>query len=733
MSDQKTKQPQNKETAQLTELLSLIHLALKNIQLYPAGHNLVKNRLALAHQLLSKILLAKQTLLFGIARDIITFEEQPLGKDSPASSFLAKILSRHEIASLKFSYGVSQHSLFLFLKTVGILPEQKRSGKNLQQNISSLNIPHIDIEIIDYNYFDRQDITDSGANNGGTAPLSWLTFTQKLTSGILGHSGIHNKTDGKNFDVTAPETLAAAINSHAPKHPEIIQQFSSLLDQMLQQSQEKNRSPSSFGGKELSRILTSLNPELRDQFLTTTLERCDQNMNHGNPEEILGKFSDSVVLDMVQQVNKKNVRISPALLTLVEKLSRMRFSPDPATSSSIARQSKLSNLLDPEKYNQQVEKEYHNTLRKLASSPAPSHPSPSGFPLEEYLATLEEDHLNRQIIHATLIFMDQSDEETEYTRLAHKLMEISLLLPDAGAYDLLQETFKVLKKQAAEKKPAVLRKIASQCVEQLTAPDFLDYIYSMLPEASATEQQEAIAFLELLCPDILGKLIKIFCMKPNIPENDLLVGIFRTFRLETLTRTFTILPKTTNINVKRLLILVQYLGIQGTVRLLHPLLDNNDTDIRMQVLGLLLPTHDEEATATLISMLESENEYIVDSAIELCNTHHPPAAVPHLLKLLEYQFFKAAAFERNRKLFLVLGHVGDKRALASLEKIAFTKWPLQRQKIIQMKRILFYSLKGYHPEDRLHLIRRGMKINDEEIHKICNSLLPIQERATTKR
>ncbi len=731
MSGQKAPKKQTRETEQLTELLSLLHLALKNIQLYPAGHNLVKNRLSIAHQLLHKILISRQTLLFGIARNIITFEETPLGESLPACSALATILSRHEIASMKFSYGVSQHSLFLFLKAVGILPEQKRPGVERQQDISSLDIPHISIELINYGYFDRKAGEESETNTESTAPLTWLTFTQKLTSGILGHSGIQSTIDASNFDATAPETLAAAINSHVDKQPKIIQQFATLLDQMLQQSSGETQPASSFGGKELNRIMTSLNPELRDQFLTTTLERCDRNMKHSDPEKILDKFSDSIVLNMVEQVNKKNVRISPALLNLIEKLSKMRFKADPATSTSIAERGKLDNLLDPDKYNQQVEQEYHNSLSKLARSPASGHPVNPDFPLEEYIETLKEDHLNRQIIHATLIIMDKSDLEEEYTELSHKLMEISLLLPDSGAYDLLQTVFKVLKQQTSEKKSVGIRKIAGQCIQELTASDFLDYIYSMFPEASVTEQQEAIAFLELLCPDILGKLLKIFCMKPTIPENDPLVGIFRTFRMETLSKIFTILPKTTAVNIKRLLVVVRYLGIQGTVRLLQPFLDHKNSDIRMQILDLLLPAHDEEALATLISMLESKNDQIVDAAIELCNTHHPPACVPHLLQLLEYQFFKNSAFERNQKLFLILGHIGDKKALPSLKKIAFTKWPFQRQKVTQMKRILFYSLKGYHPEHRINLLHQGIKIKDDEIHKICNALLPAKERDKT--
>lgn len=93
--------------------------------------------------------------------------------------------------------------------------------------------------------------------------------------------------------------------------------------------------------------------------------------------------------------------------------------------------------------------------------------------------------------------------------------------------------------------------------------------------------------------------------------------------------------------------------------------------IRSQVLDLLLPLEDEEALATLESMLASNNSLLVEAAIERCNLHKPSACVPNLLQLLEYQFIKESAIERNRKLFLVLGRIGDSRALPALEKLLF--------------------------------------------------------------
>lgn len=715
MENNNFKQTQRSDTAQLVELLSLLHLALKNIQLYPGKHPLVKDRLSAAHQFLAKILINKKSLLFGIARNIFTYHAEPIGENSLACTSLAMILSRYEVASLHFSYGISRHTLFVFLKAAGILPEQEKSGSQLQQDLSAINLPHLDIERIDYNYFDRKDSTSAVGDKAPATALTWLSFTQKLTSGMLG------LFDGRS---SGPEALARAINKQAAQQPEIIVEFTTLLDQMLRQSHQEILPPTHFGGGELSRLLASLNPELRSQFIDTTLQRCDHNMQSKGPQKLLSKFSDSVVLQLLQHINSKKISISPALLNLINKLSRIHFTPDSATPAALARQKDIGKLPGPKSYRKQVGPAYHNTLKRMATSSAPSMPPPTDFPLEMHLATLDEGHINRQIVRATLILMGHSANENEYAELAEQLMEICLVLPDNAAFDILLNTTKTLQQQVAHNKSKIINSVAKRCIQQLSDPGFLDYIYTLLPELSKKDRSDALDLFRYFCPAIIDKLLGIYCSKPQLSGDDPLLAIFTDFRLETLTTIFTILPKSNTNTLHKLLGIVEHVGIQGTVRLLHPLLDHEDPDIRMKVMALLLPSHDEEAIATLISMLGSANNLIAESAIELCHTHRLVACVPALQDLLEFTCIKQSSIDRNIKLFLALGNIGDSSTLPHLEKIAFSKWPFLRKQILAMKRILFYSLKGYPSKDRVKLLQKGMTINDEEIQKICDSLLP---------
>ncbi len=714
------------QTQEYTEILSRFHLALKNIQIYPPGHNLLQTKLAAAHQSLTRALIKKNNIRFGIARDTFTYAGSPVGEGSKACAAFAKILTRHEIASISFSEGITQHSLFLFLKTVGILPEQQGIGENRLQDISSLNIPHLQVEFIDYTYFAR-NVT--GEDSG--APLTWMTFAQKLAGGTLGHFAGATTTDPQTKPI-APKTLAATINKEMGNHPQILQQFSGLLDQLLQQTTQQ-QSATSFGGQELSQILSSLNPDLRKQFFDTTLKQCDKNLTTGNTKKILDEFSDSVVLDMLQQVNREQTTISPALLNLIHKLSGMNFATERPSPASITRQCETGNLLKEKNYTQQVSPAYQDSLQHLSRHSSAPSTAPADFPLGEHLESMKETQLDKKIIQAILIFMGTTIQDQEYKKLARKLMELSLLLPDYGAFDLLQTIVRQLQQQAADKTTDIQKGIAQECIRDLASPDFIDYIFSILPDATATERKDGIDFLLLLGPETLDSILTIYCIKTKIPANDPMVIILKASRVETLTRLFPLLRKATPVHALKLLLLLEYLGIQGTVRLLHPLLDHENSDIRNRVLGLLLPSHDQQATATLNAMLQANNEPTVNMALELCDTYRPKACVTTLTALLEHKLVTRAAIEKNRQLIQVLGHIGDPEALPHLEKLAFGNWLFLRQEIADMKRLIFYSLKDYHPEDSRRLLLKGSKTKDEKTVTICSTILNSQQRRKIKK
>jgi hypothetical protein len=237
----------------------------------------------------------------------------------------------------------------------------------------------------------------------------------------------------------------------------------------------------------------------------------------------------------------------------------------------------------------------------------------------------------------------------------------------------------------------------------------------------------------LLGQEALDSIIKIYCIKTKVSVQDPMIMILKASRVETLSRIFKLMKNATAAHALKLLLLVEYLGTQGTPPLLHPWLEHENSSIRDQVLNLLLPVHDQKATNTLTSMLKSSDEAEVNTAIQFCDTYRHRACVPALIELLEHVLVTRAAIEKNRQLIQVLGRIGDPLALPHLEALAFGNWFFLRREIADMKRLIFYSLKDYHPEDSRPLLLKGSKTKDKKTVTICSTILHSQERINRKK
>ncbi|MEN8190781.1 MAG: hypothetical protein ABFS19_13120, partial [Thermodesulfobacteriota bacterium] len=220
--------PQHKSTVekQLSELISLFHVALKNIRLYPAGHDLVKTRVQSVYRVLNQILTRHSPLELNIARNQITFQGQPVAKDQKACEDFAHILGEHEVATLIFSKGISRHAMFLFLKAASIPPEYKGEEISLEDEIERLNLAHIEVMSFDYNRFD----VNKGVSSSSGESL-WLQLSKRITENSMGSSGDQRAPSGQSEQQGSIDNLAALINSLEKKGASQLHIFEEGLDQ----------------------------------------------------------------------------------------------------------------------------------------------------------------------------------------------------------------------------------------------------------------------------------------------------------------------------------------------------------------------------------------------------------------------------------------------------------------------------------------------------------------------
>ncbi|MEN8189794.1 MAG: hypothetical protein ABFS19_08100, partial [Thermodesulfobacteriota bacterium] len=457
-----------------------------------------------------------------------------------------------------------------------------------------------------------------------------------------------------------------------------------------------------------------------------TIEKIDQRLEGSRPELFLRGFSKELLESLVTHAQGGKGAVSQSLISLLTRLASLS-PPEVSRATPLPRQD-LDILLKESGAAAPVSKEYKDTLNHLSAGDHKARQSVPGFPLEHYLATMEEPYLEKQIIRVNLIFMDQTQNAPEYEDLANKVMDFAYELPERGETLLLQTIHTAFISHTKEAESEEIRSLAQNFVDEMKDADFLDCIVTTLDEVGAKQQTELCDFLITLGPAAHDQLLNLLAMQQEITEKSPLLKVFESYRIEALTATLKAIPSANAAKVKKLLVLISHLGVGGAAPLLRPLLNHDDQSVVNGTLDLLLPLKDQAAIQKIRDMLHSDNSHPVDQGIDACSRYVLTDLTTDLLKLLEFKFLQESSFDRNIKLILALGRFGDKRALSSLTKLAQSHWPLFPNRLLQMKRTLFYSLKGYHPQQRKALLSYGLKMTDQDTRKICSQLLSSNEQ-----
>ncbi len=722
-------------------LLSSCFVALQNSSLYPPGHQQIAQCMEQAHKIFVRELDNRDPLVFGVTKDLLLFDEIPIGPTVQPLTDFAATLTEHGIVSLTFHKGLEQPSLVGFFQLLSCSPEEAAGESGSQQELLNHGCSHIDLVTIDYNLFQLsgQDRKNGGEGEGQHNDI-WLSFTKRLVRGSfsgrqesISDSGEDNQSDA----AVDPVQLANFINENRLDINVNLSNYGLMLDEILgsaiQKSGECRIVPDggqdgvaveSMNSEEISMVVTmldELNPALRTQFLRTTIEKCQENITGNSPTRLLSQLSSTRVLEMLDMANEADREISPALLSLIQGLS----SDQPVTTRGDTEAPSLhavETLMARENYEKYVEPEYDRLLQILGQNQKRLEP-PAGFNLQEEEKTLEERYLIDQTTHLLLALMEKTENEEEYSQYAQKLTEISLDLPSFGIFSLVETISTMLSRHAESHPSPVIRSHAGDCLNKIGGREYIESIAALLPEATSQDKERAIQALIARGTPAVSELLDFYCEEKENPLEEEVETFFHNYRVETLAEIVGRLPRLKRDRVLLLLSLAKNLGVGGAASLLRPMLAHLDDSIRMSALEILLPLQDSEAIQYLRDMLHSSDTAGVDSALTLAWKYKTASLVPDLIALIDYRCLRKIKIQQNGKIILALHGIGDPAALPALEKLAGSKWIFHSNEVEKMKDAIFISLSGYPFDAILPLSKKGLKSKQGEIRKTCRSVL----------
>lgn len=740
-------------SARYTPLFASCHIALKNIALYPPGHQQLVRCLEQAHTSINTELNAKTPLTFGIAKDIFVFNDIPLVSTRQSLTDFAKTLNAHGIASITFHKGLDKKSLGYFFQLLSYSPEKAAGENGIQQELNDHGCSGIDLLIVDYNLFQLSDKNarniDLMAAKKGKSYNIWIAFTKRLLQDCFKGSqkGGSDGDDESQEEVPRdPVQLAQFINENKLDAKISLRNFGVLLERILSSAKTKRAQSNAItvGGTAISDaksmsteeasmvglMLDELNPVLRKQFLATTLDKCQQNEGNASPQQLLSQLSSSVVTDMLDMVNQENREISPALLSLMQGLS-ISQSTNTLDETDALSFNEVETLMAREKYDKYVEPEYGHLLQVLGQNQSRVVP-PDGFRLEEQEKTLERSYLIDHTVRLVLALMERTENEEDYALYGQKLIEIALELPALGIFSLVDTIAEFLSRHTERHSSPEIREVAGDCLGRIKGREYVESIAALLSDASAENKDTAVHALIARGKPAVSELLDFYCEEKEDKFIEDVEAFFHRYRIETLAEIVRLIPRAKSEKVLFLLALVKKLGVGSAAPLLHPLLNHHEDSVRQELFTILLPLQDSQAIQSLRDMLHSSEETVMASAMTFIWKCKATALLHDLLSLLNYRCLRKKTIQCNSRIILALSGIADPAALPSLEKLANSTFILHSKEVAEMKVALFRSLSAYPPESVKLLCKKGLQSKNIDIRKTCRSILSRTGRGTQR-
>lgn len=304
-----TERPAESKTLsrELSVFLIQLSIGLHKYGTYPKGHPVLENAAGAVYAGLAALLLSRDALAVGVARDQLIVEGAATDPDNAVLRELAQRLHRHQIGVIKFRKDIAPEEMVEFLQVVSAeanrqdMPFGLRPADELER--------WRNIEVVPFT-FDHLQIGAAGpdsADQGRTSQL-WLG---------LASAALRKGRAGDVIDQDAGQ-IATAINAHREDkaYDQIIVGYLQELGREL-----KLREGESYAQLQtrMSELLSSLDQDTVTRLLTVGGDLATRN-------ELVADFASSLpvkaVLDLVQAAaSSQQQTISHSLLRMLTKLA----------------------------------------------------------------------------------------------------------------------------------------------------------------------------------------------------------------------------------------------------------------------------------------------------------------------------------------------------------------------------------------------------------------------------
>jgi hypothetical protein len=707
----------------LYSILVDLNIVRKSTLLYPPGHHQVKKSALNAFDRLQPIFTAIPEITIGVASDTLILDGKPLEPHHTIYRELARSLFSHGIVVLTLSRGLVAQELAFFWAILAKNVDQLQAEGGIDNAVKQYAIEHIKITLVDY---DKFQITEESeiARNQTSDPAAfdskiWQEFATQL---------MDNPSEQAHAYIN-PQIIAQLINKQPEKVNAVLKQYQKMLKNHLakktvdQLSSKSDRETISS----INKLLHELNPQLKSQFLDTTLNECNQSVSLS--QTFIAQLSQNLVAEMLQKANQEEGRISESLMNLMQKIiptiddTKESLSVKEAMDLDTSEKDQYQELFKQEDYENFVDRGYDLTLRRLGQGLNQENrlqDLKANFLNQENV--LEQPYLDQHIIRAIKGLMDRCDSSEEYQDYSIKVVEIARKAIQKSQFQIVFEAIEIFNQHLKEKKSDEIRKIAQAAHAKLTDSKLIENLVQTLDQFDSQVPPHIGPLFKAIGPKIVPSLVERFMQGGQGEKQQTILKVLKQYQKESVAAAHQLVQRSDIEQIKKMIFLIRKIEDRASCAYLRSLVAHTNPDVSEKALAALLYFNDPWGIFFLRDHLNSKNPAEIAKMITMVGDYRIKEMVPDLATLLKYAALSKTDIKRNSELVTAMGKIGDAAAIPYLQKLLQHSWSLYRSNLRQLKVHIFTSLKGYPSAEIKPLLDIGPKLKDKTVDHICRQL-----------
>jgi hypothetical protein len=684
----------------LSDAIIELNISRRNVAIYPKGHPSVESSLRRAFEHLKALLELRSEITIAIAKDTLIVDEHYLDRKNPVFREFAMHLSRLNIAYITFLAGVTIDELYKFHKLIS------EKAENLQERLQEEEIAHIKVGFIDYSAFVFEEGRKEGKEKSGRLLEKYI---YGLMTGTLQVQDVQNRLEG-----ISPVELARIMNKiSADRIKE--EAYEDVITSYLRRTSEGSFSVE--GIKKLMEVIKSLRPDLKKQFLSSTVRYTSNRVDQMS--KALKELSVDRIVEMINLLNEEGIVIPETLKNLLNEFAKCV--PDEFGTLDIKEglliddffiSEDMKNIMKSEQFRRFVSESYHKEIKRILEADV------SQLQGSEYEALKDEfsdEKIEEQYFYILLDLVSSDTlSEEDYESMIEKLKELSYLFIETGRYKEVLRLIETVERNLSLKK---FPKITSSILKFIHSEEFILSIIDSLSVMGRQAREDAFKLVEYYGEEIIPTLYNALIEEESKGIRRFLLNIIIQLGASAIPEAVKRLGDNRWFVKRNMLYIMNECGGEDIIPYVRNYCHHENLKVRMEALKCLLKFRDRYAIETLRELINSDDTELSEQAVFLAGTFRLKELIPDLIKKLKRRGLTGTDYHSKIPIIRALGDIGDPTALDELRNILSMKSIIYKGVIEKLKEEIYKTLKNYPYSEVKDLVEAGLKSKNEVIKR----------------